>query len=361
MEITPKDFFKNTKLSPALKHTLKSMVRGKTYNGKITHSCNVPYKHVTVDQNLDCFICGCDGWLPIPVRNVFEFESLNSLWNSPVAKMLQDDVTNKKYTWCAVENCGVTHRSIKQQDATLSINIDDSCNLACPSCRRELRMIRKGAEYDKKINALEKILVWLEKYKDPITISLGGSGDGLASPILRPIFQKYQPAHNQKFRISTNGLLIKKLIPKSNIKSAISRWDISVDAASAEVYENVRRPGKWQNLLDNLEWLSQNRTSTERVCLSFTVQASNYKDLPEFVNLCKKLNFIGTIQPLNDWGTWNPIPVVNPDQFTVENGTYLDHNVANINHPDHQSFVDILNSIRSESILNISTFFNKFI
>jgi hypothetical protein len=336
------------------------MPRGKNYKNPIIHSCNVPNYHITVDSELNCILCGCDGWLPIPVGKISDFNSLEDVWNSPISKMLQDDINQKKFTWCAVEHCGVTQRNIIRKKYYIGILIDDSCNLACPSCRRELRMLDSGLEFENKIKNLNHLMALIERFDHPIDISLGGSGDALASHIIRHMIQNYHPKFGQSFGIGTNGLLIKKLIPNSSIRNYISSFNISVDAASAEVYEQVRRPGKWKILLENLEWLSVNR-GLSHVVLSFTVQKTNFREIPAFAELCKQLKFVGSVQALNDWGTWNSKPVKNPDVYTITNGTYLDHDVANPTHPDHLEFLTVIrNTYKENTNLNISSYFDKF-
>lgn len=349
----------NIKLTPGLAYTLRSRPRGNKHSEQITNSCNFPFTQLSIDSNFDCFLCICEGFLPIPVGKVLDFDTLPSVWESPVAKMLQANVSEKKYTWCAVEHCGILKENKFNSTVAMSINIDDSCNLACPSCRRELKMINSGPEFDAKVQNLDRILNWLSQYDQPICISLGGSGDGLASPVLRTLIKNYVPKPNQTFRITTNGLLIKKLLPEASIRSAISHWSISVDAGSAEVYEQVRRPGKWKNLIENLEWLVEH-SSTNNILLNFVVQKTNFKDLPLFAELVRRLNVKGFIQVLDDWGTWNSTSVKNPDDYTIKNGTFVDHNVANPSHPDHQDFLKILNQARLEKNLNISPYFDKF-
>jgi hypothetical protein len=337
------------------------MSRGKDYDKKITNSCNMPFTHVGVDQNSDCFLCHCEGWLPIPVGKVSDFESLEDVWNSPTAQMLQSDIQQKKFSWCAVTHCGILDRNIAKKICTLSIHIDDSCNLACPSCRRELRMLENGLEFENKQKDLVRITEWLEKFQHPINISLGGTGDALASQLIRNFIKNYCYKDGQTFKITTNGLLLKKVIANSSIYPAISNISISVDAGSAEVYEKVRRPGKWENLIENLEWLSNNRKHIS-VNLNFVLQKTNFRDLLSFAELCKKFNFAGEIQPLNDWGTWNSHPTLNPDAYTMANGTYLDHDVANPDHPEHKDFVEILNSTRQKNykFLSISSYFSQY-
>jgi sulfatase maturation enzyme AslB (radical SAM superfamily) len=337
------------------------MSRGKNYHKQIENFCRMPFTHVSVDQNSDCFLCHCEGWLPIPVGKVSDFESLEDVWNSPTAKMLQSDIEQKKFSWCAVTHCGILENNIAKKNYTLAINIDDSCNLACPSCRRELRMLENGVEFEKKQQDLVRITQWLEKFQQPISISLGGTGDALASQLVRNFIKTYRYKSGQTFKITTNGLLLKKVIANSSIYPAISVISISVDAGSAEVYEQVRRPGKWSVLMDNLEWLANNR-SQMHVNLNFVLQKTNLHDLPAFVELCKTLNFNGYIQPLNDWGTWNRVPVSTPDAYTEANGTYLDHDVTNSTHPDYGDFIQILNSIRKNQpkFLIISPHFAQY-
>jgi hypothetical protein len=61
------------------------------------------------------------------------------------------------------------------------------------------------------------------------------------------------------------------------------------------------------------------------------LQSANHADMQNFVDLCKKYNFKGVINRLEDWGTW--------DQFR-------EHDViGNKSHPDHQTALDNLKHI----------------
>jgi MoaA/NifB/PqqE/SkfB family radical SAM enzyme len=340
------------KLDQQYKYKLQSMPRGKNDQTTITNRCNIPYNAVVVDYNSNCFICDCDGWLPIPVGNVFEFDTLQSIWDSPTAKLLQQDIDSKKYTWCAVDHCGIKSRNMLASNARLHINIDESCNLHCPSCRRDALMHSSGPDFEKKLKSIERVMSWLDQYKDPITITLSGNGDPLASHIIRPLFKKYTPRENQKFILSTNGLLIKKLIADSAIFSNIELFLISVDAGSAEVYENVRRGGKWEILIENFDYLkSVNKNHDTN--LKFALQKNNYKDLFRFVELCNKYQFSGNIHSLDDWGTWNFKPIKNPDAWTIMNGTFVDHNILNVDHPEHAICMGMLREIKQQNLSNI--------
>lgn len=322
-------------LSPGYKHTLHSLPRGKELTKVINNSCNVPNKTVVVDLNSNCLICGCDGWLPIPVGQVQDFATLEEVWQSPIAKILQNDIADKKFTWCAVEHCGIKNRSIHQSRYELSINIDESCNLHCPSCRRDPIMHFQGTVFDKKIQDVERIMHWLAAFEHPIHIVLSGNGDPLASAIIRTLIKNYQSKPNQTFKLFTNGLLIKKQLHHTSILENITELSISVDAGSESVYEKIRCGGKWDVLMENFDYiaaLGKNKMTT----LNFAVQQNNFEDLDSFVELCNRYEFKANIHSLENWGTWNTNDVLNPDAWTLKNGTFKQHDVLDNKHPRYQ-------------------------
>ena len=329
------------KLSPAYAYKLRSMPRGST--DAITNKCNIPYKHLTIDLNSNCLICTCDGWLPIPVGKVSDFASLDEVWNSPVAKLLQKDVDDKKFTWCATDHCGIKHHNIIIGNYTLSLNIDESCNLHCPSCRRDQIMITDSNELKNKHQDIVRILSWLEQFPHPIHIVMSGNGDPLASNIIRPLFLSYTPQPQQTFKLFTNGLLIKKQLLNSKLLPNVTEYSISVDAGSSEVYENVRRGGRWNILLENFDFLSELKKN-HLVTLNFAIQKNNYKDLFNFLELCAQYSFKAQVHQLDDWGTWNSDVVLNPDDWTIKNGTLLDHDVLRKAHPEHTECQNIVKS-----------------
>jgi molybdenum cofactor biosynthesis enzyme MoaA len=323
------------KLEPQYLYKLLSMPRGATSTTPVGNKCNIPYYTIVIDYLGNCLLCDCDGWLPIPVGKVQDFTSIDEVLSSPIAKMLQEDVGNGNFMWCAVDHCGIRNQNRNKKHVTLSINIDDSCNLQCPSCRRDSIMLTSGPDYEFRLKNANTILSWLENYDHPIHITMSGNGDPLASAIMRPIIKEFQPKDNQTFTLSTNGLLIKKQINEGmSIFNSVTNFKISVDAGSKEIYEDVRRPGKWSVLLENFDYLTslKNRPT---VYLNFAVQNKNYKDIPNFVELCHKYRFRGNIHQLDDWGTWEQMKSQYPDTWTIQNGIFSDHDVLNSNHPNH--------------------------
>ena len=98
---------------------------------------------------------------------------------------------------------------------------------------------------------------------------------------------------------------MEKQLDDSPILDNITQYFISMDAGSEAVYHNVRRPGRWDVLMRNLEWLKlvQQRTRCE-VLLKFVFQQANHHDLQNFCKLCIDFGFDGVVNRLEDWGTW---------------------------------------------------------
>jgi MoaA/NifB/PqqE/SkfB family radical SAM enzyme len=201
-----------------------------------------------------------------------------------------------------------------------------------------------GPVVDKKIQDIERILLWLESFEHPIHIVLSGNGDPLASTIIRPLLKKYKPKSNQTFKLFTNGLLIKKQLADTNIIDNITEFSISVDAGSQDVYENVRRGGSWSVLLENFDYL-KSINKNKLTALNFAVQKNNFYDLQNFVDVCNCYNFNGVIHGLDNWGTWNTSDVLDPDAWTIKNGTFQQHDVLNKEHSQYQECKKIIQQI----------------
>jgi MoaA/NifB/PqqE/SkfB family radical SAM enzyme len=85
----------------------------------------------------------------------------------------------------------------------------------------------------------------------------------------------------------TNGQLLKKEVIEACIESKISEVIVSVDGANPETYEYIRRGGKWDKLVENLDLLAsmkrQAGTSLPRMRINFTSMQRNIQELPAVV------------------------------------------------------------------------------
>lgn len=320
--------------------TLKFYPRGADA-GVITHTCNAPHRVVNIDTTGSCYICHCEAWLPISVGNILDFTSLEQIWDSKTAKELQQDVDSQKFTYCAVRHCGVVNYDIDFAHYQIGVNIDESCNLACPSCRKSMTNHTSGEVFDLRKSYVDHLVTLVNKFDKPLKLIMSGNGDPLASLIMRPLVLNWQPKSNQTIKLFTNGLLMKKLLPNSPVLPSIREFQISVDAGSSDVYHDVRRPGRFDILQENLQWLSENRNGA-RVDLQFCLQASNANDVVNFADMCDRYGFNGNIVKLDNWHTFDDF-----DQRDV---------VDNKTHPLHTTAMQQLKSVKDRRSICINSY-----
>jgi len=268
----------------------------------ITNRCNIPEKTITIDNQGNCLLCICDGWLPVSVGHIMDFNSFEQIWQSEIGKKIQKDVAKKNFTWCSVDYCGIKNSNQLMSDYSIGINIDESCNLRCPTCRDHLISFTSGKIYQDKLLWSKHIVKLLEKFDPACLITMSGNGDPFASLIYRPILMNIIPKPQQNFRIMTNGLLLKKLLKKTAIYDNITHYSISVDAGDQQTYEKVRINAKWETLIENLDFLKSELSVDKSVCLNFCLHKENLDSLDNFLKLVEKYQWSGTIQPMEDWG-----------------------------------------------------------
>jgi MoaA/NifB/PqqE/SkfB family radical SAM enzyme len=162
----------------------------------------------------------------------------------------------------------------------------------------------EGKIYENKLGWANHIVKLLERFNEPATITMSGNGDPFASLIYRPLLMSIKTNDKHSYRIMTNGLLLKKLLVKLSIYNNIQEYSISIDAGDAETYESVRLKGKWDILLENLDFLKKELNNKNKlVNLNFCLHRENLKSLLNFVELVERYQWQGTIQALEDWST----------------------------------------------------------
>lgn len=268
----------------------------------ITNQCFKPWRALTIDYNERIFTCDCDGHLPWSVGTVNDFDSFEQIFSSKQALINQQSVMNKTFEFCATQYCGIELTSYPDYKNYISIGlgIDVSCNIRCPSCRERMIFINDPVLLDLKIKAAERIASWIQKTNKIVEITFAG-GDAFASAVYMKIINMLKALTNVRFVIKTNGLLIKSRAPEMADIWNRTSFSVSIDAASKAVYEKVRLGGKWETLLENLEYLKSNKLPTSS---SFVIQRENIDDIFDFVALCRNYNMIPFFAVVSDWGTW---------------------------------------------------------
>lgn len=270
--------------------------------------CFKPWGSITIDHAGRIFLCDCDGWLPYPVGHILQFQNIEEIFESQWAKKIQKSISDGTYEYCDTDTCPVTNYdsfcTSLPYNYTINIGIDDSCNLACPSCRYEIRFNNEINVIQTKLLWINQIKAWIEKLSKntKVHICIGSNGEPFASPIYLDLLKNEFINDNVFYSIRTNGLLSKRELPGLNIVSKLKLVEISIDAASKEVYEYVRQPGKWNNLVKNIDYLVELRQRHNfQMVGNFVIQKANLYDVLPFIDWCQERSIHPNFTLLQHW------------------------------------------------------------
>lgn len=275
-------------------------------------TCTNPFEYLEIHSKDKGFLC-CPSWLPIEL----DMNNIVEEWNSPKVLKARQDALEGHYK-CCTEHCpllagaGRTNACLNERPlisegpARVKFCFDRECNLYCTSCRPRLETCSPEQRRSNKevIERIEKL------FGHTITrFDLSGSGDPFFSKTLREWLMQISPEKYPKLNyihLHTNAQLWTPLM-WSRIENAVpyvKSAEISIDAATKETYERIRRGGKWETLQNNLKFVDT--LGLEFVTLSFVVQEGNYTELEAFYDMAaynfKQTKFYVRYAQILDWG-----------------------------------------------------------
>ena len=308
--------------------------------------CPNPWKQFSLECDGHFGMC-CNAWLVVPIGHVNKSSPLEA-WNSEMAQEIRKSILDGSFRYCSKIHCSaiagrslpsrtsaevvqilasassgsserlpaplpvvecVTERKsagqapalelmvargsdlmIKTGPQTVALAFDLTCNLACPSCRRDFYVASKEEQW-----RIERVHNQLssEFLKDAREIYMDGAGEVFASRpsrrLLKELTRERYP--NLRFWLITNGQLFnRRAFEEFDLKGRINRLSISIDAATDATYQFVRRGGSFDRLLSNLTFideLRQNEGERFSLILGFVVAAWNFREIGDFVRLGK--------------------------------------------------------------------------
>lgn len=311
-----------------------------------TRFCSKPFEHLETSPSGLLYVC-CPGWLPMPIGDVNS--NIATQWSGAAARRLRESIADGSFGYCDHKHCpsisGRTlparespqaraylegERAAKPKDVFLSH--DRSCNLSCPSCRKDMIVANKSKQ--KALNNLieDSFIPVLQEAKD---VWITGSGDPFASNHFRSLIKRLNAAEFPDLTINliTNGQLWdRRAWNDLDLSGRVGSAAISIDAARPETYRKVRRGGDFARLLRNLDFIRSLRAdrSLRRLAVAMVVQADNFREIPDFVKLGKE--FMAdtiTFQMIRNWGTYSR------DEFR-------DVFIGDPSHPDFAEFCEVL-------------------
>ena len=279
-------------------------------NLKIGKMCPRPFDTVLIDKQGSCYACECTSWLPQSIGNL-QLKSLGEIVNSDMASHLRSAIEDGTYRYCNEHQCSyIKSNNVLDQRTDgvkhLRLAIDNSCNLRCPSCRKNMIFHKQGSSYDLGIRLANRINEWLVQNQQGIQVHIGSDGDPFASHVYRHFMEHTPQRDNIKYSILTNGLMFKEFHTRvPHVIKNLTELGLSIDGASKETYEKLRLGGKWDKVLEALECMAEQRSKHNfRFILHFVVQKDNYHEMEDIIDLGDQYGADRVwLNKIEDWGT----------------------------------------------------------
>jgi MoaA/NifB/PqqE/SkfB family radical SAM enzyme len=318
--------------------------------------CTRPFKKIEVHANGDVYTC-CPHWLPKPLGNLAVI-SVEEAWNSEAAQEIRGSIHDGSFRFCT-KSCpylaAKTHwvKPLAQVDRpelqaafagreerlnflprTVKCSHDRTCNLSCPSCRKEVISLNRNSEEMLRIESVQEKI--FDKLEQIFHLEISGSGDPFASLAALNFLRRIDPIRHAHLKIGlfTNGLLWteERWNELSNLHDMNVYTQISIDAATKETYAVNRRGGNFKILLKNLGFIQtlrrQNRLS--HFTISMVVQANNFHEMPAFARMGEEFGADEVyFSQLENWGTFS-------------SSEYIERAIHLESHPRHHEFKQVL-------------------
>lgn len=256
------------------------------------------------------------------------------VWNGPVAQAVQKTMHDGSYQYCNKMLCpsiqqdkldrpenyadGSAEQKIVNEQTTvmdvgpvdLNLAYDRTCNLSCPSCRTE--RYAAGPEERAKFAQLQdkNVIPMLKGAKKAL---LTGSGDPLASKNFRQLLMRLNREEfpHLNVKLLTNAMLVspKEWAKFPHISDMVNSIQISIDAATAETHELLRRGSKWDVMLENMEFIGKLRREgvLDDYSIFYVVQTENFREMGGAVEIAKRVGAdVIRFLMINNWNTFAP-------------------------------------------------------
>lgn len=321
--------------------------------------CPAPFDRLDVLDGAS-HLC-CASYLQASVGNLATTD-WRDVWNSPMAQLVRASIFDGTYRYCNKLTCPtiqgnrlvsgaemaerseewsavIAEKRVAMQRGPLYVTLayDRTCNLSCPSCRPN-RFAADQATRERFEAMQERNIAPLLMDTDIVVIT--GSGDPFASKNCRKLMESLDAETYPKLKVNlmTNGML---LTPKEwekfpNLHGRVGALRVSIDAATKETHEALRRGSHWETMLENLAFFSRLRAEKQidSYEFGFVVQQENYREMGDFVDLARSLGVdkVG-FNCVTNWGTFTK------EEYTAK-AVFLGI------HPEHEQFKQALRDPR---------------
>lgn len=244
-------------------------------------------------------------------------EEISDIWNSNRAKACRLSLMNHTFSFCSTERCpflsgsevknGSVNREkyefpYREYPDSIAPEVDYSCNLSCPSCRKSV-FAENGKDRDEYADMV------IDKLADvPSRLIINTVGEIFASKNCRKILENKKIKNRDQLSIYTNGTLItNEILNRLTENYSNLEFAVSIDGATKDTYEKLRRGGDFNRLMEVMESLSRLRKEGKISYLqvNYVVQSDNVMEIDKFV---KKAKLWGVdriaMNGLENWGSF---------------------------------------------------------
>lgn len=261
--------------------------------------CRHPFYSIQV-QNTGEIYCCCCYWTDFySFGNIFE-QSFDEIWNGERAKEFRRQFIEKNYKYCKLDVCDQHLFDIEPSLTApypkhIEFSYDRRCNVRCIFCRNEKNPEEEEFNRKKEQRIEENFdRVFTPLLENAEFVDLNSAGELFASKHSIEIVKKIIKINpNLKFNIISNGTLFtKRMIDELQLKERMHTVIISIHSATKETYNKLVENGNFDNLVKNVEYLSELKKQgfIEVLQLNFVVNSINYKEMKQFALWCKSLD-----------------------------------------------------------------------
>lgn len=327
--------------------------------------CQYPFEYLVVrNDGKHINIAPCQTSLWMSYAKTYQLEDFLSnerypdFWNSKEFQEIRKSIHNGDFSYCSKLRCAqlnslpdkdeVSNEYLRkiintkqtvlgERPKVLVCSYDETCNLTCPSCRKQVIITPKDIK-EKYDQMADKFLLPLIDSKTKF-ILLNASGEALASPhsirFLKSIdFIKYP---NLKINLMTNGELLKSRLDYiGDSANHIGRLLISFDGFTPETYEMIRRGGNFQRFMEGVNFAVEMKKTgkIDELFAVSTIFEANFRELPAIYEFCENNCFDHlSISKFQNWGSYTA------DEF-------LKMDIWNSDHQLYQEWKNIFNELK---------------
>jgi MoaA/NifB/PqqE/SkfB family radical SAM enzyme len=276
----------------------------------ISLKCFAPWTNLSVNYKGGAHVCPCLSLLKEP--NLYLGDTNDStlleIWNAPAVLRYREAFIKADYsTTCREDVCPYllgsqlperpptnVVRSIIGEDQLLDYSpevlthdIDLGCNLECVMCRDKKVTVNKSI-----VKNSTKQIETLAKAGGLRKIITSGAGEALLfTEFVALLATRTFSDRDIEVHINSNLTTFNKKM-WNRIKHNKLAFLASVDGATKETYEKIRKGARWDDVYRGLELLAKkyNDGELKNFIVSFVIMGANKYDVGGIIGICKKLS-----------------------------------------------------------------------